>query len=75
MAQEEGATLCEFCGQIAVRSRVEQLTFHQWTDRGDVLCDITIPVATCWNCGARSWDEAAEAMIEQAVRRERDRLA
>jgi hypothetical protein len=52
----------------------ERMRFHQWTGRGYVLCEVTIPVGVCDRCGMKSWDEAAEAIIEQAVREACDRL-
>ena len=66
---------CDFCEQGKVMKRNETLAFHQWTSRGYVFCKVAIPVGTCDRCGAKSWDEAAEALMEQAVRREYDRLS
>jgi hypothetical protein len=33
-----------------------------------------IPIETCGRCGSKTWNEAAEAAIEQAVRQEYDKL-
>jgi hypothetical protein len=68
------ADLCDLCEQGKVIKRDEELAFHQWTSRGYVFCRVKIPMGTCERCGAKSWDEAAEAMIEQAVSREFDKL-
>jgi hypothetical protein len=35
---------------------------------------VRIPMGTCDGCSARSWDEAAEAIIEQAVRQAYEKL-
>jgi hypothetical protein len=35
---------------------------------------VNIPVAICADCGAKSWDGEAEAIIEEAVNREVDKL-
>lgn len=66
---------CEFCEQGKLLTRNEGLSFHQWTNRGYVFCRVRIPVRTCDRCGAKTWDEAAEAIIEQAVRKEYDKLS
>jgi hypothetical protein len=75
MPNEESPDLCEFCACKKVIKSYEELAFHQWTSRGYVFCKVKIPMGTCEKCGARSWDDAAEAMIEQAVRREYERLS
>lgn len=46
------------------------MVFHQWTNRGYVSFNVTLPVGTCERCGAKSWDETAETMIEQAFQQE-----
>jgi hypothetical protein len=74
MSDGTGAEVCVFCGQGNVIMRNEDITFHQQTDRGPVYCRVTIPVAVCEQCGEKSWDEAAEAIIEAAFRREYGKL-
>jgi hypothetical protein len=74
MSDNQGADFCDFCGQGKVFTRDEELAFHQWTSRGYVFCKVRIPMGTCDRCGAKNWDEAAEAIIEQAVRQEYDKL-
>ena len=66
---------CDFCEQGKVIRRDEKLSFYQWTSRGYVFCKVLIPVGTCNRCGAKSWDDAAEAIIERAVREEYDKLS
>ena len=74
MTETADAELCDFCEQGQVIRRSEELAFHQWTSRGYVFCKVTIPMGTCERCGAKNWDETAEALIEEAVRREYDKL-
>lgn len=74
MPNEESPDLCEFCTCGKMIKGYEELAFHQWTNRGYVFCKVRIPMGTCENCGARSWDDSAEAAIEQAVRQEYERL-
>lgn len=66
---------CDLCERGKVVKRNEKLSFHQWTNRGYVFCSVVIPLGTCEQCGAKTWDEAAEAIIEQAVRKEYDKLS
>lgn len=68
MSADQRADICDFCGQETMIKRDEELAFYQWTDRGYVFCKVTIPMDVCPQCGARNWDEEAEAVIEQAVR-------
>lgn len=75
MPDKGRAGLCELCGRRGKTTREEELAFNQWTDRGYVSCRVTIPVSTCGYCKTRSWDEAAEAVIEEAVRKAYDQLS
>jgi YgiT-type zinc finger domain-containing protein len=74
MSSDESGETCYFCrkGKLAVRT--EQITFHQWTDKGYVFCRVNVPLGVCDHCGSRDWSEEAEALIEEAVRREYDKL-
>ena len=74
MADNQGAEVCAFCKRGSVVTRAEELAFHQSTSRGYIRCKVTIPMSVCERCGAKSWDEAAEALIEEAARREQDKL-
>jgi hypothetical protein len=73
MSTSERADSCAVCVQGTVIKRDEELTFYQSTDRGYVFCKVKIPMDVCPHCNAKSWDEGAEAIIEQAVRAEYDR--
>ena len=74
MADDKSGDICELCRRGRKIRRNEELRFHQQTDRGDASCRVTILISTCDHCGAKSWDEAAEAMLEAAVRKACDRL-
>jgi hypothetical protein len=50
------------------------LTFHQMTDRGRVTCSVALPHCICPRCGYRVLDAGAEAMMEEAIRQEYDKL-
>jgi hypothetical protein len=46
----------------------------QSTDKGYVFCRAEIPIGVCDRCGAKHWNQVAEAIIEEVVRREYDKL-
>jgi hypothetical protein len=74
MSIPNDAQRCKFCKIDSVIRGQQQIAFHQWTDRGYVFCHATIPMGVCDNCGSKSWDDIAEAIIEEAVRQEYEKL-
>ena len=74
MVAKKEMEICELCqvGKIVKAKRL--MTFHQWTDKGNITCTVTIPIGICDNCDARIWNEETEAAIEQAVKQEYDKL-
>jgi hypothetical protein len=73
MAINKSMEICELCRSGKITKARQDITFHQWTDKGNLSCTVTIPIGICDNCGARIWDEETEAAIEQAVKREYDK--
>jgi hypothetical protein len=65
---------CDFCKRGRVITRQEDIAFHQWTDKGYVFCEVSIPIGVCEQCGAKNWNEAADAIINDAVRQQYDRI-
>ena len=65
---------CDFCKKGRVITRKQQLAFRQWTDRGYVHCRVEVPIGLCDQCGAKHWNQEAEAIVEEAVRREYAKL-
>jgi hypothetical protein len=53
---------------------MREVAFQEWTPKGRVFCRVMLPVAICAVCGAKNWDDKAEAIIEEAVKREVDKL-
>jgi len=70
MSDDRNNDRCDICKRGKVITRNELLAFHQWTSRGYISCSVTVPVGTCSRCGAKSWDDAAEKIIEQAFQQE-----
>jgi hypothetical protein len=65
---------CVFCNTGQLAGHTNHISFHQYTDRGYVFCRVVIPMNICDHCGARSWDDRADAIMDDAVRREYDKL-
>jgi hypothetical protein len=65
---------CVFCKQGQMIQRSERIVFRQWTDKGYLTCAAVIPMAICNACAAKTWDEKGEAILNEAVRREYDKL-
>jgi hypothetical protein len=68
------AGVCDICNRGIVVREMQEIAFRQWTSKGYISCRVTIPVTLCPECGARNWDETAEALIEEAVNRELGKL-
>ena len=74
MSSTNDAGVCDVCNRGIVVQRMQEIAFHQWTTKGNVFCRVTVPLAICSECGASSSNDAAEAIIEDAVKREIDKL-
>jgi hypothetical protein len=61
---------CDFCQRGRVTRRDQRIEFRQRTDRGYVSCRVTVPLGVCDYCRSSHWNEDAEAIVEDAVRRE-----
>jgi hypothetical protein len=72
--QSNNLVRCDFCKGDHVTPRDQPIAFRQRTDRGYVRCRVTVPLGICARCGSGHWNEAAEAIVEAAVRREYERL-
>jgi len=70
MAHSQNEKCCDFCRTGRVTKRSLRIAFRQDTDLGHVSCRADIPVGVCDRCGCKNWNEDAEAVTEDAVRRE-----
>jgi hypothetical protein len=70
----DDAHQCEFCKKGRVITRKQQLAFRQWTVRGYIHCRVEVPIGLCDRCGSIHWNQEAEALIEEAVRRGYEKL-
>ena len=74
MADLDHVQQCDFCKKGCVITRNQKIAFGQWTDRGHIHCHAEIPLGVCNLCGSKHWNQEAEAIIEEVVRCEYDKL-
>ena len=74
MSGENKNEVCVFCKQGKLLAQDREFGFRQWTDRGYVSCHVTVPIRVCMQCGSESFTDLAESMVEEAVRREYEKL-
>lgn len=74
MSDPSDAPECDFCRRGHIGQRSQRIAFRQWTDKGYIFCRATIPIGICDRCGSRHWNEEAEAIIEDVVRSEYQKL-
>jgi hypothetical protein len=74
MAVEDEPVICEICKQGRVTKRMEEMAFRQWSDKGYIQCRVTILVGTCDSCRVKSLDPGSDKILDEAFRREYDKL-
>ena len=74
MSNIDNWEVCYFCNKGKFVTHTETIAFHQWTDKGYVFCHARVSLGICDHCGSRDWNEETEALIEEAVRREYDKV-
>ena len=70
MSSTNDADVCDVRNRGIVVRKMQEIAFHQWTSKGNVFCRVTVPTVICAECGASQSNEAAEMIIEEAVKRE-----
>jgi len=73
-AKEAEPGVCVFCNKGHLIKHMEEIAFHQSSDKGYVHCRVTIEVAICDKCGTRSLDPSADRIFDEAFQREYDKL-
>jgi len=66
--------ICDFCKKGGVIRSSKEIKFRQSTDKGYVHCLVTMQVGVCDHCGSWSFDQGADKILEEAFRREYDKL-
>ena len=65
---------CFLCKTGRIVRTHQEMAFKQHTEKGYVFCCVAIPMDVCNDCGLKSWDDDAEAIIENAVRQKYEGL-
>jgi hypothetical protein len=74
MATEDGFIVCDLCKRGRLSGSFKELTVRQWSDKGYVHFRVTITVRICVCCGDESFGPGAEQILDEAFRREYDKL-
>jgi hypothetical protein len=74
MAGKGEFLICESCKTGKIVKSMEALNFTQASSKGLIRCRATILVGMCDHCGARSLDQGAEKILDEAFQREYDKL-
>jgi len=74
MATEGDFAVCNLCRRGRVSSSVKELNLRQLSDKGYVHFRVTVAVGICDSCGDESLGAGAEQLLDEAFRREYDKL-
>ena len=71
MAAEDDVIICEIPAKWGVvTQRMEEIAFRQWSDKGYIHCRVTILMGNCDTCGAKSWVQGSDKILDEAFQRE-----
>jgi hypothetical protein len=70
----DDSVICDLCKKGQLSGSLEELKVQQWSDKGYVHFRTTIPIRICDFCGAKSFGPAAEQILDEAFRREYNKL-
>ena len=59
---------CALCKVGSLIRSDREIAFKQRTDKGYVFCRVMVPMDICDHCGWKTFNEDAEAIIDQAIR-------
>jgi hypothetical protein len=74
MATEGDFAVCNLCRRGRVSSSLKELNLRQLSDKGYVHFRVTVAVGICDFCGDESLGAGAEQLLDEAFRREYDKL-
>jgi RNA polymerase subunit RPABC4/transcription elongation factor Spt4 len=74
MPAENEDEVCPFCGGGRLVKNHQEIAFRQQTKKGCVFCRVTVPMGVCVRCGSKTFIDPAESIVEDAVRREYEKL-
>jgi hypothetical protein len=65
---------CDFCRTGMVALEMEEMVFHQSSDKGTVRCQVHVLVGTCDTCGSKSLGKNSADIFDAAFKRAYDKL-
>jgi hypothetical protein len=74
MATEDSFAVCNLCKRGRLSSSFKELNLRQLSDKGYVHFRVTVAVNICDSCGDESLGAGAEQILDEAFRREYDKL-
>ena len=74
MSEPDDAERCDFCKQGRVVTHKQLIAFRQWSDKGYIQCRVTVLVGTCDKCRVKSLEPGSDKILDEAFRREYDKL-
>jgi hypothetical protein len=74
MANKSEPTVCDFCKTGHISQRMREIAFRQWSDKGYVHCRASLMVGVCDHCQASAPAPGADKILDEAFRREYERL-
>ena len=74
MATEDNLAVCSLCKRGRLSSSFKELSLRQMSDKGYVHFRVTVAVNICDSCGDESLGAGAEQILDEAFRREYDKL-
>jgi hypothetical protein len=74
MAAKSEPTVCDFCKIGHISQRMREVAFRQWSDKGYIHCRATLMVGVCNHCQASVPAPGADRILDDAFRREYDRI-
>jgi hypothetical protein len=74
MATEDDLTVCNLRKRGRLSNSLKELNLRQLSDKGYVHFRVTVAVNICDSCGDESLGAGAEQILDEAFRREYDKL-
>ena len=65
---------CDFCKTGTVALKMEEMVFHQASDKGTIRCQVRVLVGTCDTCGSKSLGKNSDEIFDAAFKRAYDKL-
>lgn len=65
---------CPYCKKGRMVFRDEEITVSELTDKGEVVCQVVVPMGSCTVCNSRMMGSGGSEEVANALRRARDAL-